>query len=85
MATLRLSKELYILRDFKKFTSKAVPNITVAIGSTRELMPSEILYTDSTDYLLGGSLTLSAEIGVNEKPHNAFKPHAVQRILIMDF
>ena len=36
----------------------AVPNITVAIGSTRELMPSEILYTDSTDYLLGGSLTL---------------------------
>lgn len=27
----------------------AVPNITVAIGSTRELMPSEILYTDSTD------------------------------------
>lgn len=36
----------------------AVPNITVAIGSARELMPSEILYTDSTDYLLGGSLTL---------------------------
>ena len=36
----------------------AVPNITVAIGSTRELMPSEILYTDSTDYLLGGALTL---------------------------
>ena len=27
----------------------AVPNISVAIGSTRELMPSEILYTDSTD------------------------------------
>ena len=36
----------------------AVPNITVAIGSTRELTPSEIQYTDSTDYLLGGSLTL---------------------------
>ena len=36
----------------------AVPNITVAIGSARELMPSEILYTDSTDYLLGGALTL---------------------------
>lgn len=36
----------------------AVPNITVAIGSTRELMPSEILYTDSTDYLLGGAMTL---------------------------
>lgn len=36
----------------------AVPNITVAIGSTRELMPSEILYTDSTDYLLGGALIL---------------------------
>jgi len=36
----------------------AVPNISVAIGSTRELAPSEIQYTDSTDYLLGGSLTL---------------------------
>ena len=36
----------------------AVPNISVAIGSTRELLPSEILNADSTDYLLGGSLTL---------------------------
>ena len=36
----------------------AVPNISVAIGSTRELMPSEILFTDSTDYLLGGALTM---------------------------
>ena len=36
----------------------AVPNITVAIGSVRELAPSEILSADSTDYLLGGSLTL---------------------------
>jgi RHS repeat-associated protein len=36
----------------------AVPNITVAIGSARELSPSEILSADSTDYLLGGSLTL---------------------------
>ena len=36
----------------------AVPNITVAIGSARELLPSEILSADSTDYLLGGSLTL---------------------------
>ena len=36
----------------------AVPNITVAIGSARELMQSEILFTDSTDYLLGGALTL---------------------------
>ena len=36
----------------------AVPNITVPIGSTRELAPSEILSADSTDYLLGGSLTL---------------------------
>jgi len=36
----------------------AVPNITVAIGSARELAPSEILGADSTDYLLGGSLTL---------------------------
>ena len=36
----------------------AVPNITVAIGSMRELLPSEILNADSTDYLLGGSLTL---------------------------
>ena len=33
MATLSFTKGLYILRDFKKFTSKAVPNITVAIGS----------------------------------------------------
>ncbi len=36
----------------------AVPNITVPIGSTRELAPYEIQYADSTDYLLGGSLTL---------------------------
>lgn len=36
----------------------AVPNITVAIGSTRELTPSETLYTDSIDYRLGGALTL---------------------------
>ena len=33
----------------------AVPNITVAIGSARELSPSEILSVDSTDYLLGGA------------------------------
>jgi hypothetical protein len=36
----------------------AVPNITVPIGSARELLPSEVLSTDSTDYLLGGILTL---------------------------
>ena len=36
----------------------AVPNITVAIGSSRELAPSEIQCTDYTDYLLGGTLTL---------------------------
>lgn len=36
----------------------AVPNISVAIGSTRELLPSEVLSADSVDYLLGGSLTL---------------------------
>ena len=36
----------------------AVPNISVAIGSTRELLPSEILSADSTDYLIGGALTL---------------------------
>jgi RHS repeat-associated protein len=36
----------------------AVPNITVPIGSTRELAPSEILAADSTDYLLGGTLTM---------------------------
>ena len=36
----------------------AVPNISDAIGSTRELAPSEVLSADSTDYLLGGSLTL---------------------------
>ena len=33
-------------------------NITVPIGSTRELAPSEILAADSTDYLLGGTLTM---------------------------
>ena len=36
----------------------AVPNISVAMGSTRELAPSEILYADSTEYLMGGILTL---------------------------
>ena len=36
----------------------AVPNITVPIGSIRELAPSEILAADSTDYLLGGTLTM---------------------------
>ena len=30
----------------------------VAIGSTRELAPSEVLSADSTDYLLGGSLVV---------------------------
>ena len=37
----------------------AVPNLSVPIGATRELSPSEILSTDYTDYLLGGSLTLN--------------------------
>ena len=36
----------------------AVPNITVAIGTVRELTRSEIQYADSTEYLLGGQLTL---------------------------
>ena len=36
----------------------AVPNITVPIGTARELAPSEILSADSTDYLLGGMLTM---------------------------
>ena len=36
----------------------AVPNISVPIGSTRELAFYEVQYTDSTDYLLGGRLTL---------------------------
>jgi RHS repeat-associated protein len=36
----------------------AVPNINVAIGSTKELASSEILSTDYVDYLLGGSLTM---------------------------
>ena len=36
----------------------AVPNVSVAIGSARELSPSEILSADSVDYLLGGRLTL---------------------------
>ena len=39
-------------------TKTAVPNITVPMGGTRELAPSEILAADSTDYLLGGSLTM---------------------------
>ena len=29
-----------------------------AMGSSRELAPSEIQFADSTDYLLGGALTL---------------------------
>ena len=33
-------------------------NITVPIGMARELAPSEILAADSTDYLLGGTLTM---------------------------
>ena len=37
----------------------AVPNLSVPIGETRELSPSEILNTNYTDYLLGGSLTLN--------------------------
>ena len=36
----------------------AVPNITVPVGSARDLVSSEILGADSTDYLLGGSLTM---------------------------
>lgn len=36
----------------------AVPNISVAIGNTRELASYEIQSTDSIDYLLGGNLTL---------------------------
>ena len=36
----------------------AVPNVSVAIGSARELSPSEILSADSVDYLLGDRLTL---------------------------
>lgn len=36
----------------------AVPNITVAIGSTRELSIYETLHTETIDYLLGGALTL---------------------------
>ena len=38
--------------------SEGVVSISVAIGSSRELARSEIQNTDSTDYLLGGSLTL---------------------------
>ena len=36
----------------------AVPNISVALGGTRELALTEVQCTDSTDYLLGGALTL---------------------------
>lgn len=39
----------------RKINQTAVPNISVAIGSTRELNPSEVLYTDSIDYLLDGA------------------------------
>jgi len=45
-------------RKLRVIHQTAVPNITVPIGGTRELSPSEILSADSTDYLLGGSLTL---------------------------
>ncbi len=38
--------------------SKRITNPLEHTGGHRELMPSEILYTDSTDYLLGGALTL---------------------------
>ena len=38
--------------------SKRIANPLEHTGGHRELMPSEILYTDSTDYLLGGALTL---------------------------
>ena len=56
-------------------------DITVAIGSTRELMPSEILYTDSTDYLLGGSLTLkNGRIDRSAPNGDAFLRLAVARI-----
>ena len=37
----------------------AVPNLSVAVGTTKELLPSEILYTENVDYLLGGILTLN--------------------------
>ena len=36
----------------------AVPNVSVPLGNSRELKPSEIQHADSTDYLLGGILTL---------------------------
>lgn len=36
----------------------AIPNISVPVGRTRELAFYEVQYADSTDYLLGGSLTL---------------------------
>ncbi|MBQ3804324.1 MAG: hypothetical protein II844_00770 [Prevotella sp.] len=36
----------------------AAPNITVAMDTAHELTASELLYTDSTDYYLGGKLTV---------------------------
>ena len=36
----------------------AVPNITVAMGSKRELTDAEVLYKDSVDYYHGGKLTV---------------------------
>ena len=37
----------------------AVPNLSVAIGTSRDLAPYETISTYQTDYLLGGSLTLN--------------------------
>ncbi len=36
----------------------AVPNINVPVGHTHELTSDELLFKDSTDYLLGGTLVM---------------------------
>jgi hypothetical protein len=41
--------------DKKHIWKRRSIDITVAIGSVRELMSSEILYIGSTDYFVGGN------------------------------
>ena len=53
-------KYIYSARGIKLRTIyyTALPNIRVATGETHKLLPSEILSTDSIDYLLNGTLLL---------------------------
>jgi hypothetical protein len=59
--SVRFAEKIFIMKGRlrKHSTNRCHAYIYyVAIGSTRELAPSEVLSADSTDYLLGGSLTL---------------------------